>query len=65
MEDVFFGDVCPRSREIDGSYVESRIMSKGNRATSSSSPPNRECMQLPPDGGNIYHACTENSYPTD
>lgn len=39
MEDVFFGDACPRSREMDRWYVESRIMSKGNRATSSSSLP--------------------------
>lgn len=60
-KDVFFGDACPfRDRERG---IESRIMSKGNRATSS--PPHRRMHATSARWGSIYHACTENSHPTD
>lgn len=61
MEDVFFGDACPfreREREIVRCRVESRITPLPLPFPSQNACNFRRW-------GNIYHACTENSHPTD
>lgn len=74
MEDVFFGDACTQAREhatAEGMkkenivcHVESRYL-VARRGTNAASLPPPENICNFRRWGNIYHACTENTYPTD